>query len=129
MTCKDCIHYDACGRKTLHFANKLYRKDVNDIEKWCETFKDKSRFVELPCNVGDTVYWIDYLWNGKTKDLHIFTGTVNSWEFNSDKAFCEYQAYFDEKGYCQHLRISKFDKDWFIDKTKAEKMLKELNEK
>jgi hypothetical protein len=32
-------------------------------EKECSDFKDRSRFVELPCNVGDTVYRKDGAWN------------------------------------------------------------------
>lgn len=53
MTCKDCIHYDACckigGKLQEHYMNKC-----NDVE--CDCFKDKSRFIELPCKVGDIVY-------------------------------------------------------------------------
>lgn len=47
MTCKDCIHYDVCE---AHLK-------LNDIPlELCGLFKDKSRIVELPCKVGDTVY-------------------------------------------------------------------------
>ena len=49
MTCKDCVHYDVCNR----IGNKI----LNGFEV-CNQFKDKSRFVELPCKVGDTVYKI-----------------------------------------------------------------------
>ena len=54
MTCKECIHYDIC----------LIRDELSDDESKvvsvleCEHFKDRSRFVELPCKVGDTVYFI-----------------------------------------------------------------------
>ena len=43
MTCKDCVHYKPC-----FYAN---------IDT-CGMFKDKSKFIELPCKVGDTVYVI-----------------------------------------------------------------------
>lgn len=49
MTCKDCVHYDVCNR----IGNKI----LNGFEV-CDQFKDKTRFVELPCKVGDTVYYI-----------------------------------------------------------------------
>lgn len=40
MTCKDCIHNEVCcGTHT-------------DDSPTCCDFKDKSRFIELPCNVG-----------------------------------------------------------------------------
>jgi len=47
MTCKDCYHYKAC----------LDMSDT-DWEHTCNHFKDKSRIVELPCKVGQTVYEI-----------------------------------------------------------------------
>lgn len=49
MTCKDCVHYNVC-------VYCFYRGRDNDVEKLCDRFKLKSRFVELPCEVGQTVY-------------------------------------------------------------------------
>lgn len=52
MTCQDCVHYEVCEVTypdlDLPFVN---------LEK-CRLFKDKSKFIELPCEVGDTVYVI-----------------------------------------------------------------------
>lgn len=67
MTCKDCIHYDVCGGYTLsdldcdvfHYAREGRTDEIPDIEERCSGFKDKSRFVELPCKVGSTIYRID----------------------------------------------------------------------
>lgn len=42
--CKDCIYYGVCD-------DFLPPDD-------CLHFKDKSKFIELPCPVGDTVYEI-----------------------------------------------------------------------
>lgn len=42
-TCEDCIHYYVC-----------YEGPDRSV---CSLFKDKSRFIELPCSVGDTVYY------------------------------------------------------------------------
>ena len=41
-TCKDCLHGDVCFT-------------VLDSMQ-CQHFKDRSQFVELPCNVGDRLY-------------------------------------------------------------------------
>lgn len=49
MTCKDCIHYDIC---TMAFAS------CDMAYEECEHFKEKSRFIELPCKVGELVYCI-----------------------------------------------------------------------
>ncbi len=46
MTCKDCIHYSVC-----FITDEDVEKEVGKFG--CDDFKDKSRFVELPCNVGD----------------------------------------------------------------------------
>ncbi len=52
MTCKDCIHYEMC--QTLEDngqANKIH-------PRCCSCFADRSKFIKLPCKVGDTVYYI-----------------------------------------------------------------------
>lgn len=53
-TCKDCINYTECCNSFLEdFCMVL------DPERAvCSIFKERSRFVELPCTVGDTVYII-----------------------------------------------------------------------
>lgn len=51
--CEDCIHCGLClniDRLTLFDKNQ---------EAHCKAFKDKSLCVELPCEVGDTVYIIE----------------------------------------------------------------------
>ena len=58
MTCKDCMYCDVC-----HYTICFEEEDSNiqmqcsdKVEKYCKHFKDKSRFIELPCKVGDTIY-------------------------------------------------------------------------
>ena len=58
MTCKDnCLHWDVCRLTPPEYATAKYYTFCNCAEK-CECFKDKSKYIELPCKVGDTVYWI-----------------------------------------------------------------------
>ena len=64
-TCKECLHFEVCR---MHYRQKCElaydtQKEVNYAIKRaekgspiCEHFKDRSRFVELPCKLGDTVY-------------------------------------------------------------------------
>ena len=50
-SCKDCIHYEACESqvpRTFWNSETFYYH--------CKCFKDRTRFVELPCKVGDVVY-------------------------------------------------------------------------
>ena len=50
-TCKDCIHSGVCGQYLLPFER-------DKVEEHCESFKDKSKFIELPCSTGDITYAI-----------------------------------------------------------------------
>lgn len=58
--CFDCINCDQCPTGLACSANPA-----------CNMFKDKSRFVEVPCKAGDTVYCFapcfDEIHNSKLK--------------------------------------------------------------
>lgn len=56
MNCKDCLHYDACMEYT-NLSESEYAQNYDRQETACEIFKDKSEWVHLPCNVGDTIYY------------------------------------------------------------------------
>ena len=51
-TCKDCLHVEMCYRIQVEGIPKC-----TDTEH-CKEFKDRNRFVELPCKAGDTLYEI-----------------------------------------------------------------------
>lgn len=60
MTCKDCIHYEACKGT---YMNVSEYKSITDFDGehyadiyHCPDFADKSEWVHLPCKVGDIVY-------------------------------------------------------------------------
>ena len=58
-SCKDCVHADMCKYKDLPAPlSDSYIRESECIEKRCGDFKDRSRFVKLPCNLGDLVYFI-----------------------------------------------------------------------
>lgn len=56
MTCKDCVHYEVCESEVEAHHDNPRDLEVNGIEEFCRFFKPKSRFVGLPCEVGQTVY-------------------------------------------------------------------------
>ena len=58
MTCENCIHYEACLSVYM---------DLKGHNFPCPQFKDRSRFVELPCKLGDTVYFVLRSFYGKTR--------------------------------------------------------------
>ena len=61
--CTDCVHYELC----LHQEKFLIEHNRKDLirrygfglsePEICCNFRDRSRFVELPCRVGDKVYF------------------------------------------------------------------------
>lgn len=65
-SCKECYHYEVCR---MHYQQKCeltyetekeVRRAMLEAEKGspiCDHFKDRSQFVELPCRVGDKVYF------------------------------------------------------------------------
>ena len=57
MTCKEnCLYYEICSQfSKADGANCKYYDFSNQAEK-CKLFKDKSKLIDLPCKVGDTVY-------------------------------------------------------------------------
>ena len=50
--CENCIHYELCSSISL---KKIGISLIPQDE--CCGYKDRSRFVELPCRVGDKVYF------------------------------------------------------------------------
>ena len=52
--CENCIHYELCSSISL---KKIGISLIPQDE--CCGYKDRSRFVELPCKLGDTVYYFN----------------------------------------------------------------------
>ena len=52
-SCKDCICYSGCSGILNDFGMRL-----NPAREVCDRFEDRSQFVELPCKLGDFVYFI-----------------------------------------------------------------------
>jgi hypothetical protein len=102
-TCKDCVHYDVCE---FHLDEKT-TMTVNE----CMHFKDKSKFVELPCKVGDTVYEID---GGNSESGDIYSSVVR-------------RVIFDTAGIAFDERA--IGKAIFLTREEAEKALKEREQK
>ena len=59
MTCKDCISYDICSYNAYvqaEYSGKAVETYITiDNKLPCRFFKDKSRYIEPPCKVGDKV--------------------------------------------------------------------------
>lgn len=103
-TCKDCIHFESC--KNLY---ETHGEGLSGDSYVCDFFKDRSRFVELPCNLGDTVYYFNSA--GK-----IFSQKVSGFIVNFVGTLVDSDVMFDS-----HLMGDRF----FSTREEAEQALKE----
>lgn len=104
MTCKDCLH------------NEMRYGTHTDDSPACCDFKDKSRFIELPCKVGDTAY-IDLSDKGDYYD----ECEVKHIEFNSDWTEPLFTLICYEKADYRTYWLSDFGKEWFLYPTERKK--------
>lgn len=131
MTCKDCIHYNVCSKLCTGIDMNLFMKDDNTTaSESCIDFKDKSKFVELPCNVGDKYYRIEKFCN-YDGDLE----KVQPWDCEvcecKDCKDCKYELLINEYTFRSLEEIIK-NKSYinlhliFLTKEEAEAKLKEV---
>lgn len=109
MTCQDCIHFDVCG----YHITEMTQMTVNE----CPNFKPKSRFVELPCEVGQTVYFLDVCRTAEDFGKRFVSFGVVA------KVSCDHKFVVVKGGSVL---------DWgdvFLSREEAEKALRERNEK
>ena len=110
-TCKDCIYYDlcrSCSRIQLGWHDNSVHY-VENIEEICKDFKDRSQFVELPCKLGDTVYYFN-------SAGEIFSQKVSGFIVNFVGILVDSDVMFDS-----HLMGDRF----FSTREEAERALKE----
>lgn len=115
-TCDDCIHNGIC----------FYQSNTPNITK-CPHFKDKSRYIELPCKVGDKLYYIPF---GKTIDECI----VHAVEYEEKTTIVKCHMWSKEcegllHKHLVYFNIDDFGKMVFLAKKEAEKALKERGDK
>jgi len=131
-TCKDCLHVDVCCSylSTAYNKYKLATPDfklLKNIEcDECQHYKDRSRFVELPCRVGDTVYFNNvHLRYGKVIAIYIDAsgGMFDLDIFTNIETVAGYE-HFINKDYT----FEDIGKRLFLTKEAAEQALKEREE-
>lgn len=120
-TCKDCIHQKVC---VLYDAFDYEEPTTASV---CRFFKDKSKFIELPCSIGDTVYTVIYQ---KVYEAEVIC--IRPFVF---KDYVEYRGnviitfedpfYHDGRPLEQEL-FCVFGKDTFLTREEAEKKLEEM---
>jgi hypothetical protein len=100
--CVDCVHYDVCD-----YFVKIRTETLSDANcsEGCLFFQDKSKFIELPCSIGDTVYMIS-------------TGH-DDWSGHDFKMIIQASFRLD--------MLKSLNKRFFLTREEAEKKLEEMN--
>ena len=75
-TCKKCVHVAVCS----------YAQNSNNEFEHCANFRDRSRFVELPCVAGEYVYVIEPIF-GKSIEHTISRRKIKSIEPHAEIKF------------------------------------------
>lgn len=115
MTCKDCVHYELCEALEKNGISRIYPSQ-------CGFFKDKTKFVELPCKIGDTVYKFSTLSNRIDEEIIE--------EFRIGKNYIELMSDTFDGVICRADQIGKIENDlyydsgYFLSKEEAEQALK-----
>ena len=120
MTCKDCFHYEAC--KDMYeqiFINKFCD------ENHCKFFKDKDKVIELPCKVGDTVWFIKSCFTYAKSPM---SGMVCMFKSFSKVGTITYGVIMDGSNINRSFTTYDIGKTVFLSREEAEKALKELKE-
>ena len=134
MTCKDCVHAEICKKySTMIFEDEslVELKMSNEEFDNCEHFKDRSRFVELPCHVGDTVYMLteqtQKLGHKKVTKTVIVECCVDNFRIGDagypSAALCD-----SENVWCYGVEPKMFGEIIFLSREEAEQFLKERGE-
>ena len=104
-TCEDCIHYHVCDIEAM-------RAIENIGAELCYNFIDESKFIELPCSIGDYCIYHDDLWY------------INNITYCCDGSFLLWISMSDKSPCCAEVSLSEVE---FISKEEVEKKLEELN--
>ncbi len=104
MTCKDCLHYEAC----------LSWKRFEGEMTFCRLFQDKSECVHLPCEIGTPVFFL--------RDQNIIETSVEKIIFKGKGCYIKLKCNAMYETSCQSI-----GKTVFFTREAAEKALVERN--
>lgn len=69
MTRKECLYYEACEHYNNGDAAGLAE---NAVETKCPIFKEKSRYIEVPCKAGDYIHFKGLETPWKVSAIHFY---------------------------------------------------------
>ena len=127
-SCRDCVHYEACEFNSFFYGGKHGEEKFKEyensmlIEFACQNFKDKSRFVEIPCDVGDCLYLPCC---GEIIELQVFEIQIKHIFVDYSTGVIKNIIALNENGASMELKFKDIGKIVFLTREEAEKALKE----
>lgn len=110
-SCKDCMHEEVCN---------IFAGDLNeDGAEKCVCFKGRNRFVELPCKVGDKVYYFFSDSNKEYEVCEIVGFHIDKYRTAFQIELCGYKCLVDTEFLGERI---------FLTQEEAEQALKESEE-
>lgn len=139
-TCKDCLHLEACcgflpsdlDKDVWDLCREGRADEIPDIEERCSNFKDRSRIVELPCKIGQTVYEVVYFRNGTAghiiplKVVGIHIGDFPDLRGHKRKSYLV--VVYPTSEILGRVPLDKVEKTIFLTQKEAEAVFKERQE-
>lgn len=121
-TCKDCISYDMC--ETI----LMTRGSLDDGFPNCKFFKDKSKFIEKPFDIGDQIYIITKYGYSNPYEIIKCIVTKMRLKDGSTITFSCSGRYANNGWYSSgNFKTSSIGKTVFLTQEEAEKKLGEVN--
>ena len=119
MTCKDCLHYEAC-KGTYSTSKEMIDEDSFDNEHYadiysCPDFADRSEWVHLP-KVGDKLYKL-------VPDLEKSTGNMTIQEYTVSGIIASVIVFKPYNVF--NMYRNRIGVDIFLTREEAEKVLEE----
>ena len=59
MTCNECLHSGVCAMQCVPHNILVDSAISENVEHECLDFRDRSRFVELPCRVSGDCFFVN----------------------------------------------------------------------
>lgn len=124
--CENCFKFGLCSNilGVIGINNPKTAMLDADCAKDCSFYKDKALIVELPCKVGDTVFYINTRFHIQLLRYHVYEATVARIVITRDFVSLVIQIR-DEFGCTEIPDIRDFGKTVFFTREEAEKVLKE----
>lgn len=111
--CKDCVHYNVCEEWADRTNHAYYQ-----YGSYCEHFKDKSRIVEIPCDVGD---WLYLPCCGEIIELQVFEIQIKHIFVDYNTGVIKNIIALNENGASMELKFKDIGKTVFLTREEAEK--------